>query len=490
MPAAHGRVLLHFFIQPAALAPLLVVGLAVLVAGCGKHSVEAPQGGHNAPPSKARLKRNVELDQARQESMASYVETVGYLDAEGQTDVAAGVAGVVEEVNFREGDWVIKDETILVRIDPEKYEAMLAQAEASHERARASVLRARAAIKKCDASCRDAEQTLDLKRVLLDNIRRAGRSAKAEERQEASANVEVAAARVDVARADKEVCQAEWAAAEKDVDAARAMVAVAKHNLRRSQVRAPYTGQINQRKVTRGTYLEDKSIIATMADVSRLRLVGFIPEKAAPMARQMLLEEQRTQIAFLIGNAVAGRWTGLAAAAIDGAGETPANFKLEFELRAFPDRKFHARIFYLSTVADPSTHLFECKAEVPARTLGGHLRPGFTAKIRCPLPGRPTSVVIREESVRASERGFVTFRPKAVRNKDGGTDYVAEAVPLELGQRKPGWVEVLKGLKAGDWVVRRGAEALEDNTPLAIPERQLPLLRPGPRSQESGVRSQ
>jgi multidrug efflux system membrane fusion protein len=441
--------------------------------------VEAPQGGHSAPPSKARLKRNVELDQARQQNMTSYVETVGFLDAEGQTDVAAGVAGVVEEVNFREGDWVIKDETVLVRIDPEKYEAMLAQAEANLERARASVLRARAAVKKCDAGCRDAEQTLDLKRVLLENIRRAGRAAKTEERQEASANVEVAVARVDLAHADREVSKAELAASQKDVDAAQAMVTVGKHNLRRSQVRAPYTGQINQRKVTRGSYLEDKSVIATMADVSRLRLVGFIPEKAAPMARAMLMEEQRTRTAFLVGNAVAGRWAGLAAAAIDLAGETPAHFKLEFELRPFPDRRFHARIFYLSTVADPSTHLFECKAEVSTRTLGGQLRPGFTAKIRCPLPGRPTSVVIREESVRASERGFVAFRPRAVKNREGGTDWVAEAVPLELGQRKPGWVEVLKGLSPGEWVVRRGAEALEENTPLAIPEKQLPLLSAG-----------
>jgi multidrug efflux system membrane fusion protein len=279
-----------------------------------------------------------------------------------------------------------------------------------------------------------------------------------------------------VARADKEVCKAELAAAEKDVDAARAMVTVAKHNLRRSQVRAPYTGQINQRKVTRGSYLEDKSVIATMADVSRLRLVGFIPEKAAPMARAMLLEEQRTRTAFLVGNAVAGRWVGLAAAAIDQSGETPAHFKLEFELRPFPDRKFHGRIFYLSTVADPSTHLFECKAEVSTRTMDGQLRPGFTAKIRCPLPGRATSVIIREEAVRASERGFVAFRPRAVQNRDGDTEYVAEAVPLELGQRRPGWVEVLKGLRPGDWIVRRGAEALEENTPLAIPEKQVQAI--------------
>src|SRR5262249_47037309 len=74
--------------------------------GCSKHGVGSPQGGAVVTPAKAKLKRNVELTQARQEKLASYVETVGILDAENQTDIAAGVPGVVEEVLFREGDWV------------------------------------------------------------------------------------------------------------------------------------------------------------------------------------------------------------------------------------------------------------------------------------------------------------------------------------------------------------------------------------------------
>src|SRR5262249_23107469 len=82
-------------------------GLACLAAcllGCARGGHEAPQGGSTTSPAKAKLKRNVELAQVKQEKMTSSVETVGYLDAEGQTDVAAGVSGIVEEVLFREGD--------------------------------------------------------------------------------------------------------------------------------------------------------------------------------------------------------------------------------------------------------------------------------------------------------------------------------------------------------------------------------------------------
>src|SRR5262249_51019946 len=161
-------------------------------------------------------------------------ETVGYLDAEGQTDIAAGVSGVVEEVLFREGDWVIKDETLLVRVEPRKYEALLAQAEAQLKRAEANVKRVEAMAKKNDAAVRDADQTLSLRKTVLENIRRAGRSVKMEERQEAQASVEVAAARLDVSKAEKEVCAADADAARKEVEAALALRDLAKHHLERS----------------------------------------------------------------------------------------------------------------------------------------------------------------------------------------------------------------------------------------------------------------
>src|SRR4051812_19082800 len=82
---------------------LFALPLVIFSFGCGK-GTGIPA---TTSPGKAKLKRNVELAQATDEKMASTVETVGYLDAEGQSDIAAGVPGVVEEAYFREGDWVI-----------------------------------------------------------------------------------------------------------------------------------------------------------------------------------------------------------------------------------------------------------------------------------------------------------------------------------------------------------------------------------------------
>src|SRR5262249_22810652 len=86
--------------KPCRLQGLVVVCLLAAAAGCGKHGKAAPVGGSDVAPSKVNLKRNVELTQAEQRPLVYYVETVGVLEAEGQTDIAAGVNGVVDEVLF------------------------------------------------------------------------------------------------------------------------------------------------------------------------------------------------------------------------------------------------------------------------------------------------------------------------------------------------------------------------------------------------------
>ena len=39
-------------------------------------------------------------------------------------------------------------------------------------------------------------------------------------------------------------------------------------------------------------------------------------------------------------------------------------FPVEFEVRPLPRKTFQARVFYMSTVGNMDTHMFECKAEV------------------------------------------------------------------------------------------------------------------------------
>jgi membrane fusion protein, multidrug efflux system len=417
-----------------------VVLLLLTAAGCGRHGKAAPTGGSDVPPSQTRLKRSVELDRATRQALTYYVETVGYLEAEGQTDIAAGVTGVVDEVLFREGQWVDTN-TVLVKVDQRRY---LAGAEVAH------------------ANAKRAEATLALAKDVAERSRRlAGRGVSDEEQSKAALSVRMADA---------------------ELASARAGVILAEHNLERSQVRAPYAGQINQRKITPGTYLEEKTVIGTIADLRRLRLVGWVPEKAAPTARELMAQENRQRMGRMVANCLArtAPLGGFAGVALDAEVSTPSGFALEFTLMAYPKLPFHGRIFYLSSVANPDTHMFECKADVDTRGVDVELKPGFTARIKCPLHGNANACVIPEEAVRASERGFIAFVPAPRVGKDGQEEWVARARELKLGFRGQGTVEVLEGISPGEWLVRKGAESLEDGTPINLPENQIQQLKSSP----------
>lgn len=410
----------------------VAVGLVVLALGCD-------HGGGGAgnlaakPPSQTNLKRNVVLAQAEKQVLDYFVETVGTLEAEAETNIAAGVAGIVDEVNFREGDDVTPA-SVLVRIDQRRYTTAAEAARANEKR---------------------AEAALALARDVASRAREARLAASEEELTRATLNLR---------------------AAEAEAQAATAARALAEHNLDRSQVRAPYSGRINKRLVTPGSYVDEKFVIATVADLSRLRLVGFVPETAAATVRERLTRREAREVALRLA-ALAGPQV----RPFDGLAEATGSLLLseltqpsgdvEFTVRAIPDRKFLARIFYMSTVANPDTHMFECKAEVPLVAQGVRLQPGFSATIRYPLRTNPNACVIPEEAVRPTERGFVCFVPRE-RTGKGGTEWIAEARVLILGSRANGKVEVRggaeasKGLAPGDWYILKGAQALEDGTPI------------------------
>jgi RND family efflux transporter MFP subunit len=426
-----------------------------MVAGCGRHGTPAPSGGSDLKPGQVKLKRNVELAQARQQKLDYSVKTVGYLQAEGETNIAAGVTGVVDEVLFREGQWVPSG-AILVKVDQRRYLA--------------AVTLARANVKR-------AEENRELAEKLERIAKNSGAAISPEDHTKALQAVRVALA---------------------ELSAAQAALDLAENNLYRSQVRAPYAGQMNQRMVTRGTYLEEKTVIGTIADLSRLRLVASVPEKAGPMVRELKnqrdavrLASEALQAGCLVGPSA---WPGFTGLMLHEVEPSLLGYEVQFTLGAFRGRTFYARVFYLSTQASPDTHMFECKGDVelgkwkktfegppltgaPGEDASVELKPGYFAEIQLPLKGKPSACFIPEESVRASEEGQIAFVPEMRINPKGEQEWRARQVRIEPGFRSPGWVEVLDGLEPGTWVVSKGTEALEPGTPLNIPERQLRELQ-------------
>jgi multidrug efflux system membrane fusion protein len=123
------------------------------------------------------------------------------------------------------------------------------------------------------------------------------------------------------------------------------------------------------------------------------------------------------------------------------------------------DHEFHARISAVTESADPVTRMVSVTAEVtdPQRQ---ELRPGTFAEVTVSFGEVREFPVIPQICVRPSERGFLAYVVD---------DSVARERVLSLGLRsEDGYVEVLDGIRPGETVVVRGAEALTEGAAVRV----------------------
>jgi RND family efflux transporter MFP subunit len=217
--------------------PILPILLAILAAGCGSGAGSAAKPAAQGVPVRTAVV-------AAQDVVYS-IKAIGSLEAEEVMQVTAEVEGAVSDVAFHEGDRVGPD-TVLVRIDPERYRLEAARAEATHQKAVSDAERAKA-----DQDRREALAQQQL--VAVEELNRS--------------------------RAETGNLTAEAAAAKAAWD-------IARQNQRRSDVRPSRVGVINTRSVDTGRFVKVGDVLATLVDTSRLRLRFKVSEAESLRARQ------------------------------------------------------------------------------------------------------------------------------------------------------------------------------------------------------------
>jgi len=197
------------------------------------------------------------------------------------------------------------------------------------------------------------------------------------------------------------------------VEVAKAAYELALQDQRRAEVRPPITGVINTRTVDTGQFVRTGTVLATIVDVSRLRLRFKVSEGESLRARE------------------------------DG--------RVSFGVAPLGPREFGARIYHVGRIADPATRQVEVLAWVDQPD---ELKPGFFAEVTLQGQKKEGALVVPESAIQASERGFVTY---VVQEK------TAHLRPVGLGLRTgTGVVEILSGLEAGEIVVSEGSDRLAD----------------------------
>jgi membrane fusion protein (multidrug efflux system) len=201
-------------------------------------------------------------------------------------------------------------------------------------------------------------------------------------------------------------------------DAAAAAVQARRASVADRAITAPFAGVLGLRQVSLGALVSPGTVITTLDDDRTIKLDFTLPEAALS--------------AVAVGQS------------IDAGSD------------AWPGVEFSGRIANIDSRVDPETRAIRVRAELP--NPDGRLRPGMLLRVQVQLPSRG-ALMLPELAVQQEAEQSAVFRIV------GDT---AHLVPVTLGTRQQGRVEVVAGLKAGDRVVVEGTVKLHDGSRVTI----------------------
>jgi membrane fusion protein, multidrug efflux system len=217
------------------------------------------------------------------------------------------------------------------------------------------------------------------------------------------------------------------------LEVAEAQVALAQAQLQRMQILAPFDGVVGLRVVNVGDYVKDGADLVNIEDLSSVWVDFRLPERF--IAR--LKPGQDVQVT----------------------------------LDALPGRRYVGRIDALDSQLDANGRSVLVRAKLI--NPGGELRAGMYARSRVVFSVRDGALVVPEEAL--VPLGDKQYLFKVVGE---GDKKVARRIEARIGQRVPGKVELLEGVKAGDLVVLAGQARLGQGDGIVV--RIVDLSRPIP----------
>lgn len=199
---------------------------------------------------------------------------------------------------------------------------------------------------------------------------------------------------------------------------AQAKLALAKATAARLKIIAPFDGIAGIRLVNLGDYLKDGADIVNIEDIDALFVDFRLPERFQNKLR-------RGQTALV-------------------------------DMDALPGRKYTAVVQAIDPLIDANGRSVAVRACIDNRQL--QLRPGMFARVNAVFGERNNATVIPEEAL--VPQGNSQFVIKLLPGQDAAT-WTTLRLPVQVGIRQPGKVEIIAGLQAGDTVVTTGQQRVQ-----------------------------
>ncbi|MBX3302857.1 MAG: efflux RND transporter periplasmic adaptor subunit [Nitrospira sp.] len=299
-------------------------------------------------------------------SITESIQAVGTLEAIASITVRPEIAGVIHRIHFQDGQ-VVERAAPLLELDPEELQSQVNQA--------------------------TAEEKMML--VTYERLKQLN------DRQEVIVPVQ----QIDEAKMA-------WHAA-----AANSLLYATR--LKKTIIRAPFSGTLGLRRVSVGDYVQPGQAIVNLEDLSTLH-VDF---KVAEVWLSRLHVGQ----------------------------------KLMVMTEAFPNTPFEGQVTAIDPRVDATNRTVAVRAAIPNPT--GTLRPGLFVTVRLTVGEDAHALLIPEEAGFLRQDKTMVFRVE---------EHAARLREVTLGARERGMVHVRAGLNEGDAVVRTGIHKLHDGNRVSI----------------------
>lgn len=208
----------------------------------------------------------------------------------------------------------------------------------------------------------------------------------------------------------------------RDLDTTRAVLVALESRLADRIIKAPFSGVLGLRNISRGALVEPGDLITTLDDDSVMKLDFAVPS------------------VFL---------TGLV-----------PGLTIEARTAAFGDREFTGVVHVIDSRVDPATRSVAVRALLP--NPGGSLKPGLLMQVRLLMNPRDGNVIPEAAILQQGQQHFVM---RVAEGKDGP---VAERREIRIGTRLPGLVEVAAGLDTGERVITDGSDQVRAGQRIAV----------------------
>jgi membrane fusion protein (multidrug efflux system) len=194
---------------------------------------------------------------------------------------------------------------------------------------------------------------------------------------------------------------------------------LSKKDLKDTKVLAPISGIVTKRFVSVGEYIKKDKSLFSIVNYNPIKLRFTIPEVYAKNVK--------------IGQKVVAK------------------------VKAYPDRIFSGKIYYINPKIEETTRNIEIKARIDNNNM--LLKPGFFAEVSLITGINKNAKLIPEEAIINRENHNFVFVVK---------DNIAHKRAVKIGKRMKGMVEIVDGINEDDAIVIRGGMELADGARVKI----------------------